>query len=140
VQGPQEPSDIQLPPDAVARDLTAALPPCHEVDAMDASSAAIFTLELEARDSAGLVVVGARVASRGGASDGLVECVTKALVGRRLAVGSFSPGERFLARYEVKPPSPRVTPPSQVAEPPRERPSIPQTVTRQQLRRRGGSR
>ncbi|MFL5300414.1 MAG: hypothetical protein ACJ79R_08740 [Anaeromyxobacteraceae bacterium] len=141
-QGPLQPTHLQLPPDVVARDLPAALAACPEFDAIDPGVAPVLTLDLEARDGEGLAVIGAEVARRGGASEALVECMTQVLVGRRLAIGSFSAGEHFLARYEAKPLARAVAPPPQAAALPREPapPPPPPAVTRQPFRRRGGSR
>ena len=134
VQGPQGPPYLQLSPATVARDVTAAQSHCHRVNAIGPGSPAVLTLELEARDGGGFVVVDARVASQGGASEGLVLCASQVLLGRRVEEGAFSPGEHFLARYELEPP-PQATNTS-------EQPATPTSlsVSRQQLRQRGGSR
>jgi hypothetical protein len=132
VPGPQGPRYLGLPPDVVERDLMAVLPPCHRVNAMGPGPPALLTLELEARDAAGLVVVDARVASPGGASEGLLSCARQALLGRRVAAGSFQPGETYLVQLQVRPGS-------QAASPPPEPPSTSQSIGRPQRPRRGGS-
>lgn len=130
VPAQQGPRSLQLAQGVVARDLTGALPPCHRVNAMGPGPPAVLTLELEARDGGGLVVVDARVASRGGASEGLISCAIQVLLGRRVAEGSFPPGEHFVTQVEI-------TPPSNAADPPIEPPPTSQPISRQQLRRRG---
>jgi len=134
VQVSRAPRSLQLPPRVAARDLTAALAPCHRGNPMGPGLPAILTLELEAQAGGGLVVVGARIASRGGASDGLVACARELLLGRRVTVGSFTPGEHFVASYDVVSPSPAASPPPDL-------PSTSLPASRlQRAQRRGGSR
>jgi hypothetical protein len=135
VQAPPGRPHHQLSPAVVARDLTAPVAPCHRVNAVGLPPPAVLTLELEAGAGGGLVVVGASVASQGGASEGLVSCASEVLLGRQVTEGSFSAGERFLVRFELVPPAQGASPPPE----PSSRPAS-ASVTRQQLRHRGGAR
>jgi len=134
VQASRGQRSLQLPPGAAARDLTAALAPCHRGNPAGQGLPAVLTLELEAQAGGGLVVVDARVASRGGASEGLLACARQLLLGRRVTLGSFPPGEHFVTWYDVVSPSPAVSPPP---DPPS---TSPPANRLQRAQRRAGSR
>jgi len=135
---PAGPRYLALPPDAIGRDLAAALRPCHGRFRMGPGPPAVLTLELESEEGGGFVVVDTQVASAGGAGEGLISCLRDALPGQRVAGGPFQAGERFMVEYTAK---------QEVVATPQARPPPPTTptptstsVSRQQLSRRGGSR
>lgn len=131
---PAGPRYLALPAGEVERGLTATLRPCYGRFRVGPGPPAVLTLELEAGDGGGFAVVDARVASAGGASEGLVSCLRELLPGRRVEGGSFPAGERFLVQYVAEQEvvtAPQATPPA---------PSTSHPITRQRPSRRAGSR
>lgn len=106
------PPRLQLPDRVVARDVTAPVTPCLLASPTSPGGGALLTLELEAQDGGGLLVIGAQVARWGSASKALVDCARHVLEGRTISLGAYTPGERFQASYALEPAVPEPAPPA----------------------------
>jgi hypothetical protein len=106
------PPRLQLPDRILARDVTAPVAPCLLANPTNPGGGALLTLELEAQDGGGLLIVGAPVARWENASKALVDCARHVLEGRTIILGAYSPGERFQASYALESAVPEPAPPA----------------------------
>jgi hypothetical protein len=113
---------LQLPDRILARDVTSPVAPCLLATPTSPGGGALLTLELEAQDGGGLLIVGAPVARWGNASQALVDCARHVLEGRTISVGAYPAGERFQASYPLESPSPEAAPPPPSGVPSRRQP------------------
>jgi len=109
---PPGPRRLQLPERVAARDVTAAVARCLRDHPTSTGGGARLTLELEPLEGGGLRISAVPVAAWGNASQALVECAQRQLVGRTIDIGRFEPGERYLASYDLE--STAVAPPPPV--------------------------
>jgi len=120
---PPGPQRLQLPDRIAARDVTAPVAGCLRDHPTSQGGGARLTLELEALEEGGLRILRVPVAAWGNASQALIECAQRQLVGRTIAIGRYAPGERYLAAYDLEsaavapPPPPAPAPASTI--PPR---------------------
>jgi hypothetical protein len=102
---------LALPPGRVATQLQPALAPCYEYHQAGGTEPTLLAVELESKEGGWLEVVGTEIRSRGGASDSLVDCARRNLRGRRVTLGGYASGSRFVTEFGLEPPAPNVAPP-----------------------------
>lgn len=90
--------------------LAPALATCYEHHGVNSGSPTKLAVELESDGSGYLVVVGTSVRTRGGASDGLVDCAQRSLRDQRVLGSAGSSGDRFLTELGIDRPVPGARP------------------------------
>jgi hypothetical protein len=100
---------LQLPGDAVARELAPPLAPCFERAAAPAQ-APVLTLLVEGIPGGLRIVDAVPATAVAPGAEALVECAQEILRDRKVSAGSFAPGDRYQATYPLRDSRERTSP------------------------------